>query len=331
MTINEIAKLAGVSRATISRYLNDGYVSQDKRDKIKQIIEETGYTPSSYAQTLRSKKTNYIGVIIPKIDSDSIGRMVSGITSVLSKKNYQILLASTNNNASEELKYLRLFKENHVDGIILLGTIFTKEHIKTLASYQVPIVILGQNVKGYSCIYSDDYHAALSLGRKLSKTSTNPAMITVTSEDVAVGLNRRKGFIDAFKENGKTIHKKNIKEVAFSFDAAYEACKELISNDKTIDAIMCATDTIAAGAIKYLRETNLKVPEDIEVTGFGDSKLSLVSYPSITTVHFFYEDAGIKAASLVLDKINKKEKTSPNLGIMLEYNLVERESTKKLG
>lgn len=328
MTINEIAKLAGVSRATVSRYLNDGYVSQDKRDKIKKVIDETGYTPSSYAQTLRNKKTNYIGVIIPKIDSDSIGRMVSGITSVLSDNNYQLLLASTNNNASEELKYLRLFKENHVDGIILLGTIFTKEHIKTLSSYQVPIVILGQNVKGYSCIYSDDYHAAFSLGEKIAKTAKHTAMISVTKKDIAVGLNRREGFIDAFKENNKSIPKKNILEVGFDFEDGYKACKTLIEADPKIDTLICATDTIAAGAIKYLREAKLDIPSDVQVTGFGDSKLSLVSYPSITTIHFFYEEAGTKAANLLLDKISNKTKEEPNLGIQLDYSLIERDSTK---
>lgn len=80
MNINEIAQLAGVSRATVSRYLNEGYVSAEKRERIRKVIKETGYHPSNSAQTLRSRKTNFIGVIIPKINSDSIGKMVAGIT-----------------------------------------------------------------------------------------------------------------------------------------------------------------------------------------------------------------------------------------------------------
>ena len=80
MNINEIAQLAGVSRATVSRYLNEGYVSAEKRERIRKVIRETGYHPSNSAQTLRSRKTNFIGVIIPKINSDSIGKMVAGIT-----------------------------------------------------------------------------------------------------------------------------------------------------------------------------------------------------------------------------------------------------------
>ena len=130
MTINEIAKMAGVSRATVSRYLNDGYVSEEKKERIAGVIAETGYIPSSQAQMLRTKKTGLIGVIIPKISSDSIGRMVDGIGEELAKEGYQLLLASTNNNEREEVRYLQTFRNNYVDGVILIGTIFRKEHRK---------------------------------------------------------------------------------------------------------------------------------------------------------------------------------------------------------
>src|SRR5699024_7098134 len=123
MNINEIARLAGVSRATVSRYLNQGYVSDEKKVRIRQVIEETGYRPLSSAQTLRTKKTNFVGVIIPKINSDSISRMVSGISKALSREGLQILLALTENQEEEELGLLTLFGENDVDGMILLGTI----------------------------------------------------------------------------------------------------------------------------------------------------------------------------------------------------------------
>ena len=128
MTINEIAKMAGVSRATVSRYLNNGYVSAEKKEIIKKVIEETGYVPSTQAQTLRTKKTNVIGVIIPRLNSDAIGKMISGISSVVAAENFQLILANTANDEKEELKYINTFKDNFVDGIILIGTIFTNKH-----------------------------------------------------------------------------------------------------------------------------------------------------------------------------------------------------------
>ena len=134
MNINEIASLAGVSRATVSRFLNNGYVSEEKRQRIKKVIDETGYRPSAQAQTLRTKKTNLVGVIIPKINSDSIGRMVAGISLVLSQAGYQLLLANTDNNEKEEIKYLKVLAEKQVDGIILIGTVITGAHKKTACS-----------------------------------------------------------------------------------------------------------------------------------------------------------------------------------------------------
>ena len=153
MNINEIARLAGVSRATVSRYLNNGYVSEEKKKVIRQVIEETGYQPSSQAQMLRTKKTKLVGVILPKINSNTISREVAGISDILTKKGYQIILANTNNDIEEELKYLSLFKDNQVDGVIFIATILTQKHKKMLKEYKVPIVLLGQLLEGYPCIY----------------------------------------------------------------------------------------------------------------------------------------------------------------------------------
>ncbi|MDD3795907.1 MAG: LacI family DNA-binding transcriptional regulator, partial [Lachnospiraceae bacterium] len=163
MNINEIANLAGVSRATVSRYLNEGYVSQEKREKIQKVIEQTGYRPLAQAQTMRTRKTHLVGVIIPKINSDSISLIVKGITKVLSEEGYQMLLANTDNNEKEELRYLNIFQRHQVDGILLLGTILTREHQAELKKLKVPLVLLGQEVKQNSCDYHDDYNAMKDL------------------------------------------------------------------------------------------------------------------------------------------------------------------------
>ena len=202
MTINEIAKMAGVSRATVSRYLNDGYVSEEKKERIAGVIAETGYIPSSQAQMLRTKKTGLIGVIIPKISSDSIGRMVDGIGEELAKEGYQLLLASTNNNEREEVRYLQTFRNNYVDGVILIGTIFRKEHRKALEELEVPVVILGQQYEGYACVYQDDCHSARDVAELLTKSCRHIAYIGVTPKDKAVGAARKKGFQTALSSKG---------------------------------------------------------------------------------------------------------------------------------
>ena len=200
MNINDIAKMAEVSRATVSRYLNDGDVSEEKRERIRKIIEETGYTPSRQAQILRTNKTRVVGVIIPKIDSDSISRMVEGISSVLSKAGYQLLLANTHNHARDELDYLQVLENYHVDGIILLGTVFSREHKKQLRELETPVVVLAQQLSGFACVYNDDYRAALEMTRYMLDTAKHPGCIGVTHKDKAAGEARWKGFYDACKK-----------------------------------------------------------------------------------------------------------------------------------
>ena len=122
MTIKEIAQLAGVSSAAVSRYLNGGYVSEEKKEQIRKVIEETGYQPSAQARMLRTKKASLVGVVVPKINSESISRITAGIESVLAERGYQMLLAGTDNTPAKEVEYLRLFENYPVDGIILVGT-----------------------------------------------------------------------------------------------------------------------------------------------------------------------------------------------------------------
>lgn len=327
MTINEIAQMAGVSRATVSRYLNDGYVSEEKRSRIAAVIEETGYKPSVSAQLLRSHHTHFIGVIIPKLNSDSISRMADGISRTLAKEGYQLLLACTENNEQKELGYLSLFRENNVDGVILFGTIFTPEHRRLLRELDVPVVILAQHEKGFSCIYSDDYTAAHDMGMYLAETAHEAGMISVTPSDDAVGKNRRDGFIDAFHDRGISIRRDHIRISRFDAASGEKAALALLQKYPTIDTLICVTDTIASGAYRAIRTMGLRIPDDIQVSGFGDSTVSTVLYPTLTTVHLHYDKAGEAAALTLLSQIRSGD--SPVNEIKYSYDLCIRESTRQ--
>lgn len=160
MTVTEIAKLAGVSKACVSRYFNHGYVSEEKRKKIKEVIEQTGYVPSKKMQSQLQTVKPTIGVIIPKINSESISRVIAGISQVLNREGYRMLLADTENSIEKEIQYLQSFKQDNLTGIIFSATIITKQHLELLQSLTVPIVILSQNVPEFSCVYHDGYGAA---------------------------------------------------------------------------------------------------------------------------------------------------------------------------
>lgn len=301
MNINEIARLAGVSRTTVSRYLNDGYVSEEKKEKIRKVIQETGYQPSAQAQMLRTKKTKLVGVVLPKINSDTISREVAGISDILTKKGYQIILANTNNDIEEELKSLSLFRDNQVDGVVFIATMFTRKHKQMLKEYKVPIVILGQKLEGYPCVYQDDYQAAYMIADKLLEYGKNPAYIGVTEKDEAVGARRRKGFEDALRKYQLSVDPEMMETGNFTMESGYECAERIFKRNPGVDSLMCATDTMAVGAMTYMKEKGLRIPEDVQVVGIGDGTPGKIIDPRLTTVHFFYKTSGMEAAAMLVD------------------------------
>lgn len=329
MNINEIAKMAGVSRATVSRYLNNGYVSEEKKKVISKVIEETGYQPSSQAQMLRTKKTKLVGVILPKIDSNTISREVAGISDILTQKGYQMILANTNNSVEEELKYLSLFKDNQVDGVIFIATILTKQHREMLKEYKVPIVLLGQHLEGYPCIFQDDHKAAMSLTEQMLKTGKKFGYITVTDKDEAVGKMRISGVEEILKKNNIGLDKSCVKCGNFTLESGYEKAEELFTEHPDIDTLICATDTMAVGAVNWLKKSGYHIPDQVQVAGMGDSYLGKIIEPKLTTVHFFYKTSGMESAKMLVD-LMESENISLHKEIKMGCKVVMRESHRNI-
>lgn len=302
MNISEIAKQAGVSNAAVSRYFNHGYISEEKRERIRRVVEETGYRPSTQAQTLRTKKTKLIGVVVPKIASASIGRVVEGILSILNANGYQMLLAVTQNDPKKELEYLDTFRDKQVDGVVLVATILTADHKKILKNMSVPTVVVGQQVSVCCCVYHDDYHASYDLtSMLLEKGRKNLGYIGAIFQDKAVGEQRYQGFQDAVRDKGAKELAENYVIADFTVSSGYEKAEELLEKCKGLDGIVCATDTMAAGAVKYLHERGAKVPEQIMVAGQGDSDMAGVMDPPLPTVHYSYEKSGEMAAQMLME------------------------------
>lgn len=329
MNIGDIAEMAGVSRAAVSRYLNHGYISEEKKERIRKVVEETGYKPSIMAQTLRTKKTRLIGVILPRINSDSISSVVEGITDELTKSGYETLLATTANDPEKEIEYLKVFSHNRVDGVILLATVFTEEHKRLLEEMSIPVVIVGQRLSGYSCIYHDDFDAGHDLTRKILEEGYKcPAYIGVLKEDIAVGTRRYEGFVKAMEENGLAVDPLRTCIADFSIESGYQKMGELLDQNPTIDAVICATDRIAVGAMRCLKDRWKRIPEDVAVAGFGDNVASAVTTPSITTVHFHYKESGAQAA-IIMEQLMGKAVASAE--IKLGYEVMLRQSTHVKG
>ncbi len=302
MNIGDIAEMAGVSRAAVSRYLNNGYISEEKKERIREAIEKTGYKPSVMAQTLRTKKTRLVGVILPRIHSDSISSIVEGIGTRLNAGGYDMLLATTENDPSRELDFLRIFSNHRVDGVILLATVITKEHRKLLREMKVPVVLVGQSLSGVSCIYHDDLHAGEELTRLMLQSGR-----------------KHIGYIGVL-----TVTDAMTVTADFSVASGFDRMKQLLFQYPEVDGVIGATDSIALGAMNCLKAAGRRVPEDVAVAGFGDNRIARVTTPTLSTVHFHYKESGGTAAGKMIELMEGRAHAT--MEIRLGYEVIRRDS-----
>lgn len=315
-----------MSKSAVSRYFNDGYLSEEKRRQIEQALEKTGYVPDLSARSVKTRVTKLIGVIMPKLSSESCARVTEGISEVLRAEGYQLLLVNTSNDERREIDSLELFRQNRVDGVILLATVFTPLHRSVLSKMHVPVVIVGQQLDGYNCVCHDDKGAAYALTKlMLDKGREKPGFIGVKREDIAAGAARWKGFEKAVTEAGLNVPKGFVETARFDMDSGYEKARHMLSGRVKPDCIFCATDSIAIGVMMYCKEQSIRIPEDIMIASIGDNKIGRAAYVTLTTAHFHYKTAGIDAAEMLLLQMKHRDNIAKLL--QLDYEIIERGST----
>lgn len=328
ITIMDIAKMANVSRTTVSRVINNnGYVSDEVRKRVLKIIEETGYVPSQQAKSLRTKKTKVIGVVLPKISTETSSKIVMGLDNVFSRFGYQILLTNTNLKMEKEIEFLRLLVQRQVDGIVLVATNIQQELVNQIQNFSVPIVAIGQNIPGISAVIYNDYDAAAKITELFIEKGRNKiAYIGVPETDPAVGVLRKQGYVDTLKKYELPVKREWIQIGSFDIESGYEGMKRIIekSSSEMPNGLFAITDRIAIGAMTYLKENRYRIPEDICIAGIGASELGKYVTPSLTTVDYENEIAGQEAAKLLMDQIRQKKMETKK--IVLDYRLIMRDS-----
>ena len=269
VTITDVAKLAGVSKSTVSRYLNNGYISLEKQERVRAAIAETGFKSNFFAKRLKTKESKLIGIVLPRMDSVSVGKLLSGFARIFEPLVYQGLLLVSNLEVEKELQNIESLQQQGVDGIIVDSVGITERHRELAKTSGVPLVITGQSAEGLACIKIDDYGAGHMMGAYL-------------------------------RGQGHTV------QTGFDFLSAYNKAADILACKPTV--IVGATDNISLGILRYLHERGIKVPQEVSVTGFGGYDVGAVVYPALTTIFFDYELVGMKAARFLLDKLAGKAK-----------------------
>ena len=209
--------------------------------------------------------------------------------------------------------------------MILVATVFTAAHKRVMKELSVPVVIVGQYLSGYCCVFHDDYHAAYDLTKLfLEKGRKKLGYLSAIQQDKAVGEARYRGFCDAVRDMGCAELGNNVVTAAFTVASGYEKTGELLEKYAGLDGLICATDTIAAGAMQYLQEHRIDVPGKILVAGQGDSEMARVTAPPLITVHYSYEKSGELAVQMLMDLLRNEEGAVKE--VKLGYHIVDLQS-----
>lgn len=319
--IKDIAELTGFSKSTISRYLNNGSVSDSTKKKIKEAIDKLGYVPNSYARNLKKTKTNIIGVIIPNFIGYTKNTALNTINIYLKETDYSMLLSCSNDDMDEEVRIIEEMAGLNVEGIILFASNITQRHREIIKTLTIPLVIFGQKLDGFTSILPNDYEAGRLMASYIKTLSHKEiSYFDVGEYDQAVG-DRYLGLRDGLKDRNIKI---NHHHFDFTKKTAYEKAKEILAKENS-SFYIGATDNIAFGIIEALREKEIRIPDDISVAGFGNYEISSIINPALTTVDFPYEKLGTDAIKSLIDQIegNEKDVIEP-----AEARLILRDSTK---
>lgn len=325
VTINDIAKLAGVAKSTVSRYLNGGSVSRKTKEALDRIIKETEYVPNTFAQSLKVKQSNLIGIIIPRLNSYATNEILQSVDRCLREKSYQLLIVNTDQDVEREVENLYALSRQKVAGIILLATDVTRAHKEAMEKIGIPVLLLGQRSDATYAIVHEEEEAGAAMGRHALRLGHKKILyLGVTEKDESVGILRKKGVMDVLKnEEGIDVQEE---EVDFNFDITFQFLKEYLKGREET-YILCATDNIALAAYKASITLGRKVPEDVSISGFGGYSITDLVTPSITTVRYAYKEMGRIAAENLLRLLQGEEIPKK---IALSGEFLPKESTKAL-
>ncbi|MBQ9438718.1 MAG: LacI family DNA-binding transcriptional regulator [Lachnospiraceae bacterium] len=327
MTIKDVANLAGVSPASVSRYFNGGALGKEKRQKILDVVEKTGFRPNAAAKTMRTGKSGLIGIILPHIHSDSVSRIMDGIEKALQELDVVLLLGYTEGKPDRETRYLKAMQENGVEGILFMGAAYTPELRDALEGCRIPLIVTGQSFPGVSCVCHDDYGAMRALTeRMIAKGREKLLYLGVEETDRAAGKERRRGVEDACQLAG--LKAPRFYQADFTFQGGKAAASEAFLAYPEIDGVLCANDYAALGAMRALSEMGLKVPEEVSVAGIGDNWAGEIATPGLTSAHLYYEDCGATAVRMLLALMGQGGTGMPRpvREVKLSFSITERGS-----
>jgi len=330
-TIKEIAKLAGVSRSTVSRVINhDPNVSEQTRRKVQAIIDELGYQPNPVARSLISGRTHVLGLVIPMTYSNMFtdpffGLLAQGISSTCTANNYTLMLWLIEPDYEKRVND-NILNNRLIDGMILASNMIKDPLIEGLIARNVPLVQIGRNnYPDISSVDADNIYGAMTAVRYLLSIGRKNLATVTGNMDLYSGRDRLTGFQQELQEHNLPICEDRIVFGDYTEIGAYEQTKLLIKQ-ASFDGLFVASDIMSFGTLQALQEAGLRVPEDVALVSFDDIPAAARHKPALTTVRQPIHQMGAIAAQTLIDQLDSKHSLT-HRRIILPTELILRETT----
>jgi DNA-binding LacI/PurR family transcriptional regulator len=304
VTIKDIAKRVGVSHTTVSRALHgNSLISDETSERIRQMAQEMGYQPSAAARSLKTNRSQVLGVIVSSLDDPFFSEILQGIEDSVQESNFSLFIAASRHDPNRERKIVQTMIEHRVDGVIICSTSFSAEQGRQLLDYGFPTVVVNnQSAENFRySIYHDDVDGSRQVTRHLIGLGHRKIAYLGNSISGRTTLDRLSGFRQEMEAAGLPVHPEYIYEVPGG-DAEHgiNGGDYFLSLPIRPSAIVCFNDLIATGVLKSLDQHALNVPADISVTGFDNIHFSAYTNPPLTTFDQPKRFIGVEAARLLL-------------------------------
>ncbi len=331
ITIKDIAKHLNISVSTVSRAFNDKYdIRAGTRDLILATAKEMGYRPNPIARKLIKQQSLTVGIVVPEFENAFFPQVIIGAQEVLHKNKFQALVMQSSESAEMERENVQTLVDNMVDGLIVSLASETEnlEFYQELIDKKMPIVFFNRVSEqlNTSKVLFDDYKWAFFATEHLLHQGIKNIVHLACPQKLGFAINRINGFKDAHRKHN--IEPGEIIKCGFSVQDGERVAGELIAKNTIPEAIFSASDFSAIGAMKIFKRNGFKIPKDIAVVGFSESRLANYMEPPLTTVSQPTVTIGQTAAELLLTQLNSKGIFVPQT-IILNGNLVVRESSMK--
>ena len=326
-TIYDVARLAGVSTATVSRALNGtGQIAPATRAAIDAAVEQLGYQTNTVARSLVTKSTETIALLLPDITNPFYAALVSGIQQRALETGHTMLLCTTEGDPEREEQYLTLLRAKQVDGVLVDGLVLPPERIALFVREGLPIVCLDRDVDSAAVplVQVDNrLGARMATEHLLSLGHTRIAHVQ-GAPDLGISVERVQGYREALADAGISFDPQLLAIGSFTEEGGYEAARSLLETPG-FTAVFAANDLSAIGVINAIVESGRRVPTDVSIVGFDDLRLSRFTTPPLTTIHQPAREIAELATQLLLELASGREVRQ--LRHLLEPSLVVRSST----